>query len=141
MLRKYNVRSSKIVLWEALSSKSSTLVLQFKNGLKTQYEMFFSRQNSAACVFSKDTWALVFDRHISEYQFYCSQKKMLERRKRLRWVVLEALFITFSPNIEHCRMKSASKTTHRNRFRRSRTSLFGGINLWSPNEDFGRLNK
>ena len=56
---------------------------------------------------------------------YGSQTKILERRTRFRWVVLEALFITFSPNIALSSMKSASKTTHRNLFRRSKIFVWG----------------
>ena len=47
------------------------------------------------------------------WKFYAPQTKILERRKKFRWVVLEALFITFSPNIALFSMKSASKTSHR----------------------------
>ena len=49
-------------------------------------------------------------------EFYAPQTKILERRKRFRWVVLEALFILLSATFGLKVMKSASKTTHRNLF-------------------------
>jgi hypothetical protein len=58
---------------------------------------------------------------------YGYQAKILRRRKRFRWVVLEGLFITFSPNIALRSMKSDSKTTHRNLFRRLNIFAWGSM--------------
>ena len=48
------------------------------------------------------------------------QTKILERRKIVRWVVFEVLFILASDIFGLTVMKSTSKTTHRTIFRRSK---------------------
>jgi hypothetical protein len=57
-----------------------------------------------------------FSRCVKFLEIYGPQTKILESWKRVRWVVLEALFIPrsaiFGPKV----MKSDSKTTHRNLF-------------------------